>query len=50
MVIPGDKLEIKSELVSERRNFWKFKCTSSVDGKIAAQAEIVCTFIDSNKK
>lgn len=41
-VIPGDRLELESEVVSERRGIWKFSCRASVDGELAAAANVLC--------
>ena len=39
-VVPGDQLVLETSLISQRRNFWVFEGKSSVDYKLAAQAEI----------
>jgi 3-hydroxyacyl-[acyl-carrier-protein] dehydratase len=41
-VVPGDRLELESEVVSERRGIWKFACKASVDGGLAASANVLC--------
>lgn len=41
-VVPGDRLELKAEVVSEKRGIWKFDCVASVDGELAASATILC--------
>lgn len=41
-VVPGDRLQLESEVVSERRGIWKFSCKASVDGELAASANILC--------
>ncbi|WP_428820841.1 3-hydroxyacyl-ACP dehydratase FabZ [Microbulbifer sp. MCCC 1A16149] len=41
-VIPGDRLQLESEVVSERRGIWKFAGKASVDGELAASADILC--------
>lgn len=40
-VVPGDQLILNSELILNRRGVFKFKTTACVDGKVAAQAEII---------
>ena len=40
-VVAGDQLILKSELVMQKRGIYKYNCTASVDGKIAATAEII---------
>lgn len=41
-VVPGDRLELHSELVSSRRGMFKFNCRAEVDGQVATTAEILC--------
>lgn len=41
-VVPGDRLELESEVVSERRGIWKFAGKASVDGELAATVDILC--------
>jgi len=41
-VVPGDRLLLESEVVSERRGIWKFAGKASVDGELAASADILC--------
>ncbi len=41
-VIPGDKLELEATVISEKRGIWKFECTASVAGQLAASATILC--------
>ncbi|EZQ12428.1 MULTISPECIES: 3-hydroxyacyl-ACP dehydratase FabZ [unclassified Acinetobacter] len=40
-VVPGDQLVLKSELVMQKRGIYKYLCSASVDGVIAATAEII---------
>jgi 3-hydroxyacyl-[acyl-carrier-protein] dehydratase len=40
MVVPGDTITLKSELVKEKAPFYFVKCSGSVDGKICCSAEI----------
>ena len=42
-VVPGDQLLLQAELVKRRRDIWVFNAKATVDGKIAATAEIMCT-------
>jgi len=42
-VEPGDQLILKANLLRARRGIWVFACESSVDGKVVATAEIMCT-------
>ncbi len=41
IVIPGDKLILKSEVVKKKSKIWKFSCTSFVDDALACSAEIM---------
>ncbi len=41
-VVPGDRLTLKSKVISEKRGIWKFECEASVDGELAAMATIMC--------
>lgn len=40
-VVPGDQLVLKSELVMQKRGIYKYLCSASIDGVIAASAEII---------
>ena len=40
-VVPGDQLNLRSELVTAKRNILKFACTASVDGQPVASAELL---------
>lgn len=42
-VEPGDQLILSAKLLRARRGIWVFDCQSSVDGKVVATAEIMCT-------
>ncbi len=41
-VVPGDRLQLESRVLSEKRGIWKFDCKASVDGALAASATILC--------
>lgn len=41
-VIPGDRLQLASSVVSVKRGIWKFACEASVDGELVASATILC--------
>ena len=41
-VIPGDQLVLEVELLADKRGIGKFKAVATVDGEIAAEAEIMC--------
>jgi 3-hydroxyacyl-[acyl-carrier-protein] dehydratase len=42
-VEPGDQLVLQARLLRTRRGIWVFDCDASVDGKVVASAEIMCT-------
>jgi 3-hydroxyacyl-[acyl-carrier-protein] dehydratase len=41
IVRPGDQLTLRAELVSHRRNLWRFAAAADVDGKPVAEAQIL---------
>lgn len=41
-VVPGDRLQLESTVVSVKRGIWKFACRATVDGALAASANILC--------
>jgi len=41
-VVPGDRLQLEASIRSEKRGIWKFECSASVDGELAASATILC--------
>ena len=41
-VVPGDKLELFAQILSEKRGIWKFEVRAEVDGKIVSSATILC--------
>ena len=40
-VRPGDQLVLRVELLKRRRNLWRFFGVAEVDGKVAAEAQIL---------
>lgn len=42
-VVPGDQLHLNVSLIKERRNIWVFDCKATVDDKVVASAEIMCS-------
>ncbi len=42
-VVPGDQLRLEVEIVRISRSIWKYAGTASVDGQVAAEAELMCT-------
>ena len=41
IVRPGDQLVLRVNLDKHRRNLWRFTAVAEVDGKVAAQAQIL---------
>lgn len=41
-VVPGDRLQLESRVVSVKRGIWKFACRATVDGQLVAEADILC--------
>lgn len=41
-VIPGDRLQLEAQYISDKRGIWKFECRATVDGELAASATILC--------
>ena len=41
-VVPGDQLILEASIITNRRGIWKFSCAAKVDGKVAAEAELMC--------
>lgn len=42
-VEPGDQLKMDVEILRVARGIWKYKALASVDGKVAVEAELMCT-------
>jgi 3-hydroxyacyl-[acyl-carrier-protein] dehydratase len=42
-VEPGDQLKMDVEILRVARGIWKYKAVGSVDGKVALEAELMCT-------
>ena len=41
-VVPGDQLILQADLISKKRNMMKVMGTATVDGVVAASAQIMC--------
>jgi 3-hydroxyacyl-[acyl-carrier-protein] dehydratase len=41
-VLPGDQLIIQVDVEKVKRGIWFYKCSASVDGKLAVSADITC--------
>jgi len=42
-VVPGDQLMLEVEIVRISRSIWKYAGKATVDGQVAAEAELMCT-------
>ncbi len=42
-VVPGDQLRLEVEIVRIARSIWKYAGKATVDGQVAAEAELMCT-------
>ena len=40
--VPGDRVMLREDILSDRRGIWKFDVRSDVDGELAAAATILC--------
>jgi 3-hydroxyacyl-[acyl-carrier-protein] dehydratase len=40
--VPGDRLMLRSKVLSDRRGIWKFEVSADVDGLLCASATILC--------
>jgi len=49
-VIPGDQLLLSAEIAKRKGKMWIFKAQASVDGKIAASAEIKCAVVEQGQQ
>jgi len=45
-VTPGDRLDLHVEVVHHRANVWKLRGQATVDGALAAQAELLASIVD----
>ena len=41
--MPGDRINLSTELIKRRRNIWKFKCCAKLDDAVCAEAELICS-------
>ena len=49
-VVPGDQLELDVSFERELRSIAKFKCEARVDGKLVAEATILCSVQSAPEK
>ena len=45
-VTPGDQLRLDVSITRESRSIWKYRGIASVNGEVAAQADLMCTLRD----
>ncbi len=43
-VVPGDQLLLSSEVMSVKRNIWRFSTTAKVGDKLASEAVLLCAY------
>lgn len=48
-VAPGDQLQIEAVLTNLKRGIGVYECVATVDGKVVATANIMCTSRDANE-
>jgi len=41
-VVPGDRLDMESKIIADKRHVMKFACSAYVDGDLACEAEVIC--------
>ena len=42
IVVPGDQLVFKVKILNAKRTLWKFSGVAEVDGRVVAEAELMC--------
>jgi 3-hydroxyacyl-[acyl-carrier-protein] dehydratase len=45
-VVPGDQLKLEATVINWRGTICKFGCRASVNGELAAEAELLCKMVD----
>jgi beta-hydroxyacyl-ACP dehydratase FabZ len=48
-VVPGDQLQLEAVFLKLKATVAKVKCTATVDGTVAAEAELMCTLMDNSQ-
>jgi 3-hydroxyacyl-[acyl-carrier-protein] dehydratase len=43
-VIPGDQLKLEVKPIRNKGGIWKFAAQATVDGHVACEAELMCTY------
>ncbi len=46
LVVPGDQLKLEAEILKLKKKYGHLKGRATVDGEIAAEGEMVATFLD----
>jgi 3-hydroxyacyl-[acyl-carrier-protein] dehydratase/UDP-3-O-[3-hydroxymyristoyl] N-acetylglucosamine deacetylase/3-hydroxyacyl-[acyl-carrier-protein] dehydratase len=46
LVVPGDQLKIEAEILKLKSKYGHLKGRATVDGEVAAEGEMVATFLD----
>jgi 3-hydroxyacyl-[acyl-carrier-protein] dehydratase len=49
IVVPGDQLQLHVELDKVKRQIWTFKTRATVEGNLAAEAEMICALKNDTK-
>jgi 3-hydroxyacyl-[acyl-carrier-protein] dehydratase len=49
IVVPGDQLELHARIDKIKRNLWRFSTRATVDGELAAEADLMCVFKEPPK-
>jgi 3-hydroxyacyl-[acyl-carrier-protein] dehydratase len=47
--VPGDQLELHAKIDKIKRNLWRFNTRATVDGELAAEADLMCVFKEPPK-
>lgn len=45
-VVPGDRLDLRVEVIHHRSNVWKMRGEASVEGTLCAQGELLASIVD----
>jgi 3-hydroxyacyl-[acyl-carrier-protein] dehydratase len=48
-VVPGDRIELRVEVVKQKGAIWKEKGTAYVEGEVVAEAEFMAMLVDRDK-
>lgn len=50
IVVPGDQLQLEASIDKVKRQIWCFKARATVDGQLAAEADLICALKYPEKK